>query len=572
MAAVPQLLKDDLEKRTTLKTFVGLSFNLTKVHQTIPGKIINKPTFYFDKYLDYVNKFIKYYYSIYRDAKYNIVLSLKDKPSWLADAGPDAGPAMATRIERMLKAIISFSRESTEYCSFYEKETSGDWLYDLFNNSKGQCVTMTLTVIAVLETLGWFPSYNIGFVVSEGHTYLFYYKDEKSSPEIFEPTTSKKSNLSSSMPIDAKITDSERVNSPFKPYNIENIIHTTAGIYLMSIGKFFVSNGFSLSILIISTSSPDNYFTLDELNKEEEYTSFIKDFVDRQLQKKYLELEVEKRHLSLTKSGHDSLLVKMKGEKDNYLFGLDPYNEGILQHTVFRSEVNDDEYHLILTEKNKLYSIKLVEKDRIINELKVPNATGYEIGKLDNVTFLSRNYIVAKRKLFEIDDYSEIPSYDSIFLDFDVEEAIEVSFNSDSYTLLKVRDQNMKPLIVIAERVSMVIQSSDFTPWCYFSNDSHEDFHLYNIDGLLYVTSNNTLCIFKDDIRPTLSPWSTKFPEKIKRLEMSERDKISDVGLTKVILVNHDVYELESTGWVKSSKQDEGLILNVSNPEVIHYL
>lgn len=257
----------------------------------------------------------------------------------------------------------------------------------------------------------------------------------------------------------------------------------------------------------------------------------------------------------------DDIVLTLHDKSETSHYHLNPNNEGVFSYSTFYS--SGDSYILILTKKKNIYNIELVKEKLEANSFEAPKVTGgYGVGWLKDVTFLSQNYAISHNGLFEIGPDTDkkgfilphkTPVYSHIYTPFDVEEAVKTKFKFESYTFLKTRDQNQKPMIVYTKRIDKVMRASDFTPWLYFSSD----FHLCEVNDKLFVTNHNTLCVFEDNIIPTLSLWSKKFPETIKRIEKS---KVKDV-LVNVILINQDIYQLRLTGWSKSEPKDTGLSL-----------
>ena len=185
---------------------------------------------YIAKYLELINLFILYFYKVnplYSDDM--IVLPSKIIISW----HPMELWGLA---ERMLRSVISFLRDREMGCKYRKTNISGDWLTDLLSGI-GICGTTTFATMAILETLGWVPSFHFGLATSLRHVFIIFYPSNEEKYVIYETTESKmKESISTiSPPIDPRISDEEETK---KAYKLRNVSYTSLELFLVSLVDF----------------------------------------------------------------------------------------------------------------------------------------------------------------------------------------------------------------------------------------------------------------------------------------------------------------------------------------------
>ena len=163
MPLSPPLARDELKERIGPETFVGSNFFLaTEIYQKLPGIFpLYDYEYYFSNYLEFINNFLVYFYKVNNLVKHSIVVAGGSNDNWKLEFNDGGILFKGGEItERLIRTIISYFRDKTSACYVkYSKEGSSLlFLYDLFANKIGLCVTFSQIVIAVLETLGWFPN------------------------------------------------------------------------------------------------------------------------------------------------------------------------------------------------------------------------------------------------------------------------------------------------------------------------------------------------------------------------------------------------------------------------------
>lgn len=156
MALIHLLNYSELLDRIGPKTFVSTCLDFTTISRAkfdLGEPIIQDRNFFVDKYKDIVNKFVQYFYTFNKDVGEDIIISQRKDIAWLDEK-------LSGLARRILETIMFFmkDREKGYHLSGDKRNIDGDWIKEVFLYHAGLCSAKAHLAIAILETLGYFPS------------------------------------------------------------------------------------------------------------------------------------------------------------------------------------------------------------------------------------------------------------------------------------------------------------------------------------------------------------------------------------------------------------------------------